>query len=184
VWVQTNKNSLLFITHSINRYLKAIDVKRWVNYAQVASGAATWGWRTNNMGEIAQQWLRELRKCDPLTFLSGLVQNVFKKLTSIAADYATYRRQSPHQVVGNLVPHGIKLYLQRVDAARHCQVTMTGPRTAIVRYVVPLVVCAGIDTGMIEDPIGNVPVRVCSHLSSFARVVYVRSLRFRLIDVW
>jgi hypothetical protein len=67
------------------------------------------------------------------------VQNVFKTLTSIAADYATYRRQSPNQAVGDLVPHGIKLYLQNVDAARHCHVMQTGARAAIVKYVVPLV---------------------------------------------
>jgi hypothetical protein len=54
------------------------------------------------MGEIGQQWLRELRNCDPLTFLSGLVQNVFKALTSIAVDYATYRRQSPSQAAGRI----------------------------------------------------------------------------------
>lgn len=52
------------------KYLKAIDPKRWVRYAQIEDGAPTFSWRTNNAGEIGQgSFLGDLRKLHPMDFI-------------------------------------------------------------------------------------------------------------------
>jgi hypothetical protein len=58
-------------------YLKQIPPYRWVHFAQVQSKAATFGWRSNNIGEIGQgNVLCTFRKCHPIDFMSQLMQKV------------------------------------------------------------------------------------------------------------
>ena len=51
------------------KYLEGIEPARWVRYAQLEAGAHTFGWRSNNAGEIAQgSWLGTMRAMHPLDF--------------------------------------------------------------------------------------------------------------------
>ena len=71
------------------RYLRAIEPGRWVHYAQIEARAATFGWRSNNIGEIGQgSVLKGFRKCHPLDFMSLLIRKTFVIITTLASDVA------------------------------------------------------------------------------------------------
>jgi hypothetical protein len=59
-------------------YIEAIPPFQWVHYAQIGAKAPTFGWRSNNIGEIGQRnVLQGFRKCHPLFgfFLAVAAQN-------------------------------------------------------------------------------------------------------------
>eukprot|EP00035_Acanthoeca_spectabilis_P018552 m.395363 g.395363 ORF g.395363 m.395363 type:complete len:197 (+) comp16770_c2_seq11:17457-18047(+) len=109
------------------KYLAAIDPAKWVLYAMVDAGAATFGWRSNNIGEIGQgSVLKNLRAMHPIQFFSELQALAVSKLTSLAKDHKTWRVQSAHQPVAGLIPHGVKLYNMHTQAAAYCTVKALG----------------------------------------------------------
>lgn len=108
-------------------YLRAIPVEKWIHYAQIKGGAATFGWRSNNMGEIGQgPYLNKLRNMHPLEFFSELGIVTFGKLTTLVEDHKTWRAQTDAQPVAGIVPFGVKLYTERVEAAANCSVQVIG----------------------------------------------------------
>jgi hypothetical protein len=58
-------------------------------------------------------------------------------LADTATDNKTWRAQSEHQPVVDMNPHGIKLFLERADAAAKCSVQITGEMAGIVQYLEP-----------------------------------------------
>jgi hypothetical protein len=104
----------------------------------VNAGASTFGWRSNNMGEIGQgSVLNEMRSMHPLQFFSELQGVTYATLSTLADQHKTWRAQSHAQPVVNLVPHGVKLYNEHNLAASRCTVDGIGA-TARVTYRDPV----------------------------------------------
>lgn len=119
------------------QYLAKIDCKRWVLYAMVEQGAATFGWRSNNMGEQGQgNILNDKRSLHPLQFFSDLQEYLYIKLTSLASKHKAWQLQADSQPIAGLVPHAVALFKERTAAAVRCHVTPIG-RLAQVQYMDP-----------------------------------------------
>lgn len=130
------KNLAAFETNfpKVRAYISKIDPRRWVRFGLHMTGASTFGWRSNNGGEIGQGSLsKDLRACHPLSFLTGMFIKVAEVLATSAADHAAWRAQEQHQVLLDMVPHGIKLFSTRAEVASKCNVRVTGPSQGIVR---------------------------------------------------
>ena len=52
---------------SVYDYLAALEKKSWVNYAQIAAGATTFGWHGSNQAESGQGMIRACAVCTPST---------------------------------------------------------------------------------------------------------------------
>jgi len=116
-------------------YLKNIDPVRWVRFAQIEAGASTWGWRSNNAGEIGQgSFLGDMRKMHPLDFFAALQVKNFSILTKVADDHVVWKTQSVHQRIRDVVPFAVDLFCKRTEAASNCTVEVTSATSGIVQY--------------------------------------------------
>ena len=98
--------------------------------------AATFGWRSNNMSEIGQgRYLQEYRKCHPLDFISSVVRKTYVIITDMSNRHTIWRQQDHLNATNNLVPHGVKLFLQRSSDAAKCKVTNMGNGGLVVYFV-------------------------------------------------
>jgi hypothetical protein len=92
-------------------YLKQIPPSRWIHFAQVQSKAATFGWRSNSIGEIGQgNVLSTFRKCHPIDFMSQLMQKVNTVITKEAAKHVVWQAQDqltpePYSADGTAWPY-------------------------------------------------------------------------------
>jgi hypothetical protein len=115
-------------------YIREIEPAKWVHFAQVAAGAATWGWRTNNASEIGQgNYLQNLRNMNVLRYFSSLAFKTFDVIELAARDHQTWQAQVQAYAVTDLVPHGLKLYTDRTKAASKCVVKKIAT-TGVVKY--------------------------------------------------
>mmetsp|Transcript_35155 Transcript_35155/g.106031 ORF Transcript_35155/g.106031 Transcript_35155/m.106031 type:complete len:356 (-) Transcript_35155:212-1279(-) len=118
------------------KYLANIEPARWVRYAQLETGAHTFGWRSNNGGEIAQgSWLGTRRAMHPLEFFAAVQIKAYETLNAAASDHETWRaQQATNPPVQNVVPHGVKLYVERLNASMHCTVRTVIGQQGFVTY--------------------------------------------------
>ncbi len=108
-------------------YLKEIAPSKWVHYAQVASKAATFGWRSINIGEIGQgNVLSTFRKCHPKDFISQLMQKLNTIMTKEAAQHVIWQAQDHLNPIRQMVPHGLTLFRVRSRTASKLKVTLVG----------------------------------------------------------
>jgi hypothetical protein len=108
-------------------YLEAIPPVRWVHYAQIEAKASTFGWRSNNIGEIGQgNVLQGFRKCHPLDFFSQLLQKTISIITKEASEHVIWKAQDHLNPTQHLVPHGLKLFRERSRADSKLKVTLVG----------------------------------------------------------
>lgn len=118
------------------KYLEKIEPARWVRYAQLETGAHTFGWRSNNAGEIAQgSWLGTMRAMHPLDFFVNVQIKAYETLNSAATEHKVWcAQQATNPALLNVVPHGIKLYTERLKAAVHCTVQTVIGQQGFVSY--------------------------------------------------
>jgi hypothetical protein len=97
-------------------------------YVQVEAKAATFGWQSNNIGEIGQgRYLDFMRNLHPTDFIAELLQKTYVIINKMTDKYVIWRRQDKvNNETKNLVPHGVKLYLERNERASTCTVTRIG----------------------------------------------------------
>ena len=70
------------------------------------------------MSEIGQgSYLQEYRKCHPLDFISSVVRKTYIIITEMSSRHTIWRQQGHLNATRNLVPHGLKLFLQRSSNA-------------------------------------------------------------------
>lgn len=152
------QNMTLFKYPKIKAYLREIEPRRWIRYAMIEAGASTFGWRSNNIGEIGQgSILGQLRGQHPLQFFSELQINVYNKLSELAKSHAVWEAQSNSQPVAGLVPHGIKVFNEHVHAAASCTVKSIGSAYQVTYQG---------DTGRTHPPrIVNMSKKECSCLT-------------------
>jgi hypothetical protein len=94
------------------------------------------GWRSNNIGEIGQgKFLEGFRKCHPFDFFSLLIRKTFVIITSLATSHRTWREQDVRNVTRNLVPDGLKRFLDNNAQAVKCKVTRLGNGGTVVYYL-------------------------------------------------
>jgi hypothetical protein len=116
-------------------YLKEIAPSRWVHYAQVAAKAATFGWQSNNIGEIGQgNVLSTLRKCHPLDFISQLMQKVNTIISKEAAQHVIWQAQDHLNPARQMVPHGLRNFRVRSRTASKLKVTLVGNGGTVKMY--------------------------------------------------
>ena len=116
-------------------YLKQIPPYRWVHFAQVQSKAATFGWRSNNIGEIGQgNVLCTFRKCHPIDFMSQLMQKVNTLITKEAAKHVVWQAQDHLNPIRQMVPHGLTFFRVRSRTASKMKVTLVGNGGTVKMY--------------------------------------------------
>jgi len=120
-------------------YLHNIPPEKWVHCGMVKRGARTYGWRSNNLGEIGQgSLLGNMRAMHPLDFFSDLQMKVYGKLGDIVKMHKTWAGQQAGKPIVGFVPHAIKTFNERVEAAQHCTMVGFVGGKARVSYVDPL----------------------------------------------
>ena len=67
-----------------------------------------------------------MRNSHPLDFASELLQKTFSIIHNIAEKHETWRLQDIHNETTYLVPHGVKLFLERSELASQSTVTLIG----------------------------------------------------------
>jgi phage pi2 protein 07 len=67
-----------------------------------------------------------MRNSHPLDFASELLQKTYSIIHNIAEKHETWRLQDIHNETDNLVPHGVKLFLERSEQASQSTVTRIG----------------------------------------------------------
>jgi hypothetical protein len=74
-----------------------------------------------------------MRNCHPLDFVSELLQKTYSIINEIAEKHAIWRLQKEGTVnEGLLVPHGVKLFVERNGQASTCSVTRMGTGGVVI----------------------------------------------------
>jgi hypothetical protein len=61
-------------------------------YVQVEAKAATFGWRSNNMGEIGQgKYLDFMRNLHPIDFVAELLEKTYTIINKMTENHVTWR---------------------------------------------------------------------------------------------
>ena len=67
-----------------------------------------------------------MRNSHPLDFISELLQKMYSIINNIAEKHGTWRLQDVQNETNYLVPHGVKLFMDRSEQASKCTVTRIG----------------------------------------------------------
>jgi hypothetical protein len=67
-----------------------------------------------------------MRNSHPLDFISELQQKTYSIINNMAEKHGTWRLQALQNDTNSLVPHGVKLFLDRSEQASKCTVTRIG----------------------------------------------------------
>ena len=79
--------------------------------------------------------MQEFRKLHPLDFVSSVVRKTYVLITEMSTRYTTWRQQDHLNATRNLVPHGLKLFLNRSSDAAKCKFTDMGNGGLVVYFV-------------------------------------------------
>ncbi len=109
-------------------YLKLIPPERWVKYVQRPGFIfSTLVGRVITFGEIGQgKYLDFMRNSHPLDFISELQLKTYSIINNTAEKHGTWLLQDVQNETNYLVPHGVKLFLDRSEQASKCTVTRMG----------------------------------------------------------
>ena len=118
-------------------YLRNIPPERWINYAMIERGAVTFGWRSNNMGEIGQGAIGgEIRKLHPLDFFAKLLSHTIGVIVKAADEHSVWA-VAPNKPIPTC-PDGVKRFTDGRKAAMQCNVEVTGHNMGEVQYIDPV----------------------------------------------
>lgn len=115
-------------------YLYNIDKKTWVHYAQINSGARTYGWRTSNIAEIGQSMFKTFRKLHPLNFFEAFAKVVFSKVGQAKADTAKWA-EDPECSEANLVPFAIAKAKELSNVGKNTRVNQLDDKQFETEYM-------------------------------------------------